>query len=302
MQYSTGVYRSSFLLQWLDSYIDSIAGAPHLFNLIEFEDTLARHINEIVDLESVPCTCVQISSQPRRDFWDALTTFVHEAIERVRRASSRLGFIAITDTNTHRQIHLLLSWGRGITDNSNPLFVPLYLNVPDASMIIPSSDQVNFRVHKSLLDMSSPFFEDMLSLPQPSDDETIDGLTVVQLSEDAGVLNCLISLLYPISTIIPGSYERVFALLAACQKYEMVSTQSYIRAEIQHGTYPALVAAEAFTAYAIASSMGLVLEADNAARLTIGQPLTFESLGECLRSFKGRALSELVQKIVQVKV
>ena len=143
--------------------------------------------------------------------------------------------------------------------------------------------------------MSSPFFEDMLSLPQPPDDEAVDGLPVVQLSEDSGVLNCLISLFFPISPVIPGSYEKVFALLAACQKYDMVSIQSYIRSEVRREAYPAPVAAEAFTAYAIASSMGLVSEADNAARLTVGQPLTFESLGEGLRSFKGRALCELVR-------
>jgi hypothetical protein len=188
------------------------------------------------------------------------------------------------------------------TEYSDPSSVSFFLNVPDANIVLRSSDRVNIRVHKSLLAMSSPFFEDMFSLPQPPDDETVDGLPVVQLSEDAGVLHCLVSLLYPISTSIPSSYERVFALLAACQKYEMVSIQSYIRAEIQRGTYPAPVAAEAFTAYAIASSMGLVLEADNAASLTVGQPLTFESLGEGLRSFRGRALSELVRKIVQVKV
>jgi hypothetical protein len=44
--------------------------------------------------------------------------------------------------------------------------------------------------------MSSPIFEDLLSLPQPPDDELIDGLPVVQLSEDACVLSNLISLLY----------------------------------------------------------------------------------------------------------
>ena len=178
---------------------------------------------------------------------------------------------------------------------SDPSFVPLRLNVSDASIIVRSSDQVNFRVHKSLLAMSSSFFEDMLSLPQPPGDETLDGLPVVQLSEDAGVLNCLVSLLFPIPPVIPGSYQKVFALLAACQKYDMVSIQSYVRAEIRRGACPAPVAAEAFNAYAIASNLGLVLEADNAARLTVGQPLTFESLGEGLRLFKGRALCELVR-------
>ena len=141
--------------------------------------------------------------------------------------------------------------------------------------------------------MSSPFFEDLLSLPQPPDDELVDGLPVVQLSEDTGLLNSLVSLLYPISPIIPSSYEKVFALLAACQKYDMALIQSYIRAEIQRGTFPAPVKAEGFSAFALASSMGLVPEMENAARLTFGSPMTFESLGEELRSFKGRALCDL---------
>ena len=93
----------SSLPQWLNNYIDSIAEAPRLFNLIEFEDAWARHIKNMRRM----CSCVEISSQLRSNFWDALTAFVHGAIERVRRASARLGFIAITNTNIHR--HLLLS-------------------------------------------------------------------------------------------------------------------------------------------------------------------------------------------------
>ena len=179
--------------------------------------------------------------------------------------------------------------------NSDPLSLPLCLNLYDGNVILRSSDKVNYRVHKSVLALYSPFFEDMFSLPQPPDDETVDGLPVVQLSEDAGVLNCLVSLIYPISPITPSSYQKVFALLAACQKYDMVSLQSYIRAEVERGTYPAPVAAEAFHAYAIASNMGLVLEAENAARLAVGQRLTFQSLGEGLRSLKGEALRELIR-------
>ena len=75
----------------------------------------------------------------------------------------------------------------------------------------------------------SPFFEDLLSLPQPADDELVDGLPVVQLSEDASLLSNLVSLIYrPQHPTKPGSYEKVFALLAACQKYDMVSIQQEI--------------------------------------------------------------------------
>jgi hypothetical protein len=167
--------------------------------------------------------------------------------------------------------------------------------MPDATIIIRSSDQANFRVHASLLAMSSPFFKDLLSLPQPPDDELVDGLPVIALPEDAELLNSLISLLYPIPLVIPGSYQKVFVLLAVCQKYEMESVQFSIRAAVKFGAFPAPTAAEGFGAYAIASRIGLVPEMEDAARLISGQRITFETLGEGLRSFKGRALYDLIR-------
>jgi hypothetical protein len=65
--------------------------------------------------------------------------------------------------------------------------------------------------------MVSPFFEDLLSLPQPSDSEIVDGLPVVQLPESSELLNSLISILYPIPTVMPNSYEKVSYLPASCQ-------------------------------------------------------------------------------------
>jgi hypothetical protein len=66
--------------------------------------------------------------------------------------------------------------------------------------------------------MSSPVFKDMLSLPQPSDGEPVDGLPVVQLSEDSELLNTLFSMFYPIPTVKPESYEKVLYFLATCQQ------------------------------------------------------------------------------------
>ena len=173
--------------------------------------------------------------------------------------------------------------------------VPLCLDLPDANIIVRSSDQVNFRVHKSVLAVSSPFFKDLLSLPQPPDGEIVDGLPVITFPENASVLNCLISLLYPVTPVIPDSYQMVFALLAVCQKYEMEKVQANIRSAIKDGTFPAPVGAEGFSAYGIASGMGLVPEMEDAARLTLDEPMTFEYLGEGLRSFKGRALCDLIR-------
>ncbi|KAH8982483.1 hypothetical protein EDB83DRAFT_2306680 [Lactarius deliciosus] len=264
--------------QWLDNYIKSIAEAPHLFDPTEIDGARARHIKcmkydayyggqkcSCVDTPSVICT-----------FWEALTAVVHGTIEK---ANSALTLVKPEPTS----------------ENSDPPSVALCLDIPDPNIIVRSSDQVNFPIRKALLAMSSPFFKDLLSLPQPPDDELVDGLPVIQLSENADLLNNLISLLYPIRPVIPDSFEKVFALLAACQKYDMESVQSIIRAGIKLGTFPAPVEAEGFRAYAIASSMGLAPELENAASLTSTLPMTFESLGEQLRSFKGPALCDLLR-------
>src|SRR6266436_4776388 len=86
---------------------------------------------------------------------------------------------------------------------------PPTFDIPDANIIIRSSDLVDFRVHKSVLAMMSPFFKDLLSLPQPSDSESVDGFPVVQLPEDSELLSSLLSMLYPIHPVIPKSYEKV---------------------------------------------------------------------------------------------
>jgi BTB/POZ domain len=89
---------------------------------------------------------------------------------------------------------------------------PKSFDLSDANLIIRSSDHVDFRVHKSILAIVSPFFQQMLSLPQPSDSESVDGLPVVQLSESSELLDSLISLLYPIHTVVPKTYKKVLCL------------------------------------------------------------------------------------------
>ena len=94
--------------QWLDDYIESLAQAPHLFDLIEFEHALSRHIKNQPQ-HSAPCPCVGISRHMIRAFWEALTTVVQETIEKVRSTGLTSLSLAITNMNTHRQIRLWFS-------------------------------------------------------------------------------------------------------------------------------------------------------------------------------------------------
>ena len=100
----------------------------------------------------------------------------------------------------------------------NPTTSPLEASdTSNANLVIRSSDSVNFKVHKPVLAMASPFFKDLLSLPQPPGSESLDGLPVVQLSEDSELLGTLLSMLYPLRPVIPNSYDKVLSLLTTRQ-------------------------------------------------------------------------------------
>ena len=178
------------------------------------------------------------------------------------------------------------------SQNASPL--PDGLDMANADIIIQSCDSVNFRVHKLGLSLSSPFFDDMFSLPQPSDQDVVDVLPVVRLSEDADVLKCLLTMLYPISSVIPNSYDKTLMVLAASQKYDMDGVQSRIRAEIRDKTLPMPTGAATFRAYAIASIGGLSSEKEMLARLTLDFPMTFEYLCDELPFFEGWVLRDLI--------
>ena len=76
--------RISSFPQWLDDYIESIADAPHLFDLSEFENERVRHIKNGT-YRSVTCSCTDISSEVKRAFWEALTAVVRGSIAKARR-------------------------------------------------------------------------------------------------------------------------------------------------------------------------------------------------------------------------
>ena len=176
--------------------------------------------------------------------------------------------------------------------DASPL--PDHLDVSDADIVIQSCDLVNFRVHKLVLSLSSAFFSDMFSLPQPPNNEVVDGLPVVRLSEDAELLNSLLTMLYPIPSVIPNAYDKCLMVLNASQKYDMVGVPSRIRAEIQSKKVPMPIGASAFRAYAIASRGELPSEREILARLTLDFPMTFEYIGDELPFFEGWALRDLI--------
>lgn len=74
-----GESSSRRLPSWLGQYIESIGNAPNLFDLIEFNIAMARHISESKD----GCRCASIPGQTIRAFWAALASVVNGSFEKV---------------------------------------------------------------------------------------------------------------------------------------------------------------------------------------------------------------------------
>jgi hypothetical protein len=66
---------------WLDQYIESIGKAPNIFDLVEFNTAMARHIKDKAN--ELGCECAFRPSQTIRDFWGTLASVVHGSFEKV---------------------------------------------------------------------------------------------------------------------------------------------------------------------------------------------------------------------------
>ncbi|KAH9020935.1 hypothetical protein EDB85DRAFT_441518 [Lactarius pseudohatsudake] len=262
---------------WIELYIRSIMENPSRFDPIEFQMALVRHAGA---REHLRCSsCILIPVEKMRTIWTTLAATAHRCMEKADSELSILGIEA--DQRSHM----------GPPAVSLPL--PECLDLSEADIIVRTPDFTRFRSHKAVLASSSPVLRNILSLPQPPNSEMIDGLPVVDISEDAELVRSLITILYHIPSDLPASSDRILALLAAAQKYDMVTVQSCIRAEIARRPSPARNESEAFRIYAITSSSRLTSEMEMAALLTLDQPMTFEHLGDQLRLFEGPALHEL---------
>jgi len=272
---------------WVDCYIASIGitPVPAFVDLTEFHMELAKHVQQKNQGSGGRCTsCSKMPGWRMRKFWEALSAVVHGSITKAE------SDFALVGEGTRSE-----SQARPPSSSSEAPSQAKYSKMSNADVILQSSDLINFHVHRSALAAASPFLRDMFSLPQPqpSSDESLDGIPIVHSPEDGEALNSLISMLYSVPPEIPDSHDSILALLAAAQKYEMDTVLSSIRAEISRRELLSPTGSEAFRVYAVACSKRLMPEMESTARLTLGYPMTFESLGEAMRSFEGCALHDL---------
>jgi len=136
-----------------------------------------------------------------------------------------------------------------------------------------------FRVHKLILSLASPVFEDMFAFPQPPDQNDEHGLPVIDVSDPPESLDMILRLLYP-GIEPPGipDIQTLTALLVVADKYNITSIYPTLR-----GTLKTFLPGRPFRAYVVACRFGFLKEAKEAARVGTTQSIIFEGIDEEVR-------------------
>ncbi|KAI0738449.1 hypothetical protein C8Q80DRAFT_1275452 [Daedaleopsis nitida] len=137
-------------------------------------------------------------------------------------------------------------------------------NQSTADIIITSSDDVPFRLHRIILSLASDFFSDMLSLPQPTQNQRADETDVIptiSVSESSEVLEKLFRLCYPVDDPPMKTIEEVRSILEAAMKYQMSEAVKITKRKLL-----ALASTDPLRVYCVACQFGLEEEASAAAK------------------------------------
>jgi hypothetical protein len=141
-------------------------------------------------------------------------------------------------------------------------------NDPKADFIIRSSDSVHFYIHKSLLSIVSPVFEEMLTLPQ----ETHDGRPCLPVDDNKSHLFCLLSWCDRRSNELKPTLDDLIRTLSISKKYGVDSMFRNAQKDLL-----AHLPVESFTVYAIAIRFQLNCLARKAAQETLQLSLASSS-------------------------
>ena len=157
---------------------------------------------------------------------------------------------------------------------------------PDADIVLRSSDNADFHVHKLILSKASPVFSDILTIPSstsgpdasgqpPNVDELKDGIPIVRMAENQAVLDTVLRLSYPTDKpSISSDLSFVRALVRAMDKYAMVK----IFPHTLESVILEAAAVQPFPAYAIACHAQMFEIANRIARVSLLHPLDFSSI------------------------
>ncbi|EPQ56107.1 hypothetical protein GLOTRDRAFT_128065 [Gloeophyllum trabeum ATCC 11539] len=163
---------------------------------------------------------------------------------------------------------------------------PLFQKDRSADVILCSSDEFKFRVHKLVLSIASPVLRDSLTvqnggIPDP-----------LKLEETGEVLEKLLKLCYPVERPTWSSVSDVSSVLAAAVKYKMKGIIPSLRQEL---VLPRFLETEALHIFTIACRLGLNDEARIAVPYTLRGPVVSKPPIPELQSISGLTFHQLLE-------
>jgi len=163
---------------------------------------------------------------------------------------------------------------------------------PTADFILRSgSPATDFHVHRLLLSLASPFFDQMLSLPQPSSKE-LAKIPIVEVAEPPEILQLLLQFIYPVpDPIIDDNLDTLILVLHAAVKYEVLPAIESLRRQLVAERY---LQQSPTRIYAVASRYELEGEAKLASKHTLAINILDGPLPEELRYISAHSYHRLL--------
>ncbi|KAI0820759.1 hypothetical protein BC628DRAFT_1422608 [Trametes gibbosa] len=139
-------------------------------------------------------------------------------------------------------------------------------NLDSADLILRTSDDVEFRVHRAILAIASPVFATMFRLPQPQDDLRKVLPPTLDLSEDSKTLDTLLRMCYPVAKKEDDDVDNIALILSVAMKYDMEWPISVLSKKLE-----GLASQEPLRVWAAASRLHCETIARKSAALLVAQ-------------------------------
>ncbi|KAI0789317.1 hypothetical protein C8Q75DRAFT_767559 [Abortiporus biennis] len=171
-------------------------------------------------------------------------------------------------------------------------------NDEDADVVLRTSDNVDFYIHKVILSIASPFFKDMFSLNQPQ--TTLDGpaaLTqknhpIIHITEDSQTIDHLLRLCYPVDDPASGDLNHIGRVLEAAMKYQLDMPTKRMKESLRQR-----MSEDSLMVFATACRLNLEEEAKAAARIWKQSPDPSRYSGPEMEQFSAGAYFRLLRYV-----
>ncbi|KAF9818297.1 hypothetical protein IEO21_02925 [Rhodonia placenta] len=147
-----------------------------------------------VDVRTTSTTNAATGSANKKKERDPLTTQAGTAVARAREGAHGPAAVCAAEEGANLPQNM---------DNAQRVDDLWY---DDGSVVLIAQDRA-FRVHRSILSQQSSVFRDMFSIPQSSDVMNMDGCPIVELADDALMLEHLLRAIYNRSFFLPCATE-----------------------------------------------------------------------------------------------